>query len=146
VTIVGMNAGQLGWHPSLAAGPDGWLTIGDGEEVVTVTVTGGVAADRSDELWSATEGALETADSRLVITDMTMATGFDVGTMQALAQLAVSARRRRLDFCSVLRPHSSLEQYARSLDLGTVLPIFHSAREAVAASRVGSLWPALRAS
>lgn len=128
-------------HPGPATSPDAWLTIGDDDDVVTVTVTGGVAADRSAELWSATEGALETADGRLVITDMTMATGFDAGTMRALAQLAVSARRRRLDFCSVLRPHSSLEQYAGSLDLATVLPIFHSAREAIAASRLGSLRP-----
>jgi anti-anti-sigma factor len=97
-----------------------------GDEFVLVTVRGGIAADRSVELWSALEEALETAVGRLVIADLRDVTGFDVCSISALARVAKASSRRRLDICVLLHPSSALEYYLRCCDLLRLLPAYAS--------------------
>jgi len=122
-----------------------WLTVNEtGEDVVLVTIRGGSAAGRSDELWAAAQGAFEVAAGRMVVIDMRMATGFDLSTLSALSELASATVRWRVDFCALLRPNSPLEQYIRCLGLDRTLPIFPSLLEALTASASSTTIPGPR--
>lgn len=122
-----------------------WLTVQDaGEDVVLLTITGGSAAGRSTELWAEVEGAFELAAGGLVVTDMRVVTGFDLGTLGVLGRLAADAVRWRVDFCVLLYPNSPLEQYAHCLGLDRTLPVFPSLPAALAASEAGMTVPGLR--
>jgi anti-anti-sigma regulatory factor len=109
-----------------------WLTMDEYEDdVVLVRVVGGVAAQRGVDLWSDLEGALERAAGRMVVVDLSRATGFDLYTLDSLARVARASARRHLDFCAVMRPSSPLAQYAHLSGLDRMLPIFESVSAAL---------------
>jgi hypothetical protein len=120
-------------HPrsrSLLAAP--WLTIEAGAEgTALVTVAGGIAADRSIDLWSSVEEALEQANGGLVMVDLTRVTGFDIDTINDLIRVAKASARRKLDLCALIRPRSSLEHYAYYSGLSLLLPIYTCAAAAL---------------
>ncbi|HEY2203371.1 MAG TPA: STAS domain-containing protein [Pseudonocardia sp.] len=110
-----------------------WLrTRYSGEDAVVVEVSGGIAAERADDLWDAIEGALEQAAGRPVVVDLTEVTGFDEGTVAALTLVARATVRRHHDLCALVRPHSALEQYLRCAGVTRLLPLFVSVRAALA--------------
>lgn len=113
-----------------------WLSIDDcNEDAVLVRVIGGLSADRSDDLWSALEVALQQAVGRLVIIDLARVTGFDVGTVETLNTVSRAATRWHLDLCAVVEPFSSLAEYTESCGLDRFLPTYRTAAEALAGSR-----------
>jgi anti-anti-sigma regulatory factor len=87
------------------------------EDLVTVVLVGGAAADRADELWSTVEYALELAVGRQVRVDLTAVTGFDCHTIDVLAQMIRTGRRRHDDLKIVTLADSPLEQYTRTCGL-----------------------------
>ena len=96
------------------------------EDATLIRVRDGIAASRAEELWSAIEGALERADGRRVIVDLSQVAGFDVGSIHELAQAAQAAVRRHADLHAVLRCDSPLDQYVRCAGLTRVLPLHYS--------------------
>ena len=115
-----------------------WLTTDElDEDAILLRVRGGIAADRAEMLWSAIETALERSDGRRVVVDLTRVTGFDVGSIQELADTARASVRRRADLCAVLEPHSALDQYVRCAGLEHVLPLYRT----FAAALVGTEAP-----
>ncbi|WP_156935011.1 STAS domain-containing protein [Pseudonocardia spinosispora] len=107
-----------------------WLEVDeDHESCVTVTVQGGCAFNRADDLWDAAENALQIAVGRVVILDLWAVTTFDIGCIQSLHQIMADTSRRHLDLYLVLRPGSALAQYATWSGATTPFPVFptHSA-------------------
>lgn len=104
-----------------------WLTTDElGDDAILLRVRGGIAADRAEMLWSAIETALERTDGRRVVVDLTRVTGFDIGSIQELADTARASRRRHADLCAVLEPQSALDQYVRCTGLDHLLPLYRS--------------------
>jgi anti-anti-sigma regulatory factor len=121
---------QLPWHPPHWS----WLTIARlGEDAQLVTVNGGIAADRADTLWAVMEEALEQAEGRLVVADLTQVTGFDKHSIDALARVTHAAVRRHLDLYVLVRSPSALQHYADCHRLPRVWPIRRAASEFVGA-------------
>lgn len=115
-----------------------WRVVDDGhDEILLIAVTARRPGGDSDELWADLEAALELADSRLVIVDLTMATGFDMSTISVLAQVAGSAVRWRIGLCLVVPPGSPIEEYARCIGLDQLVTIFPSVPDAIATGKVG---------
>jgi hypothetical protein len=113
--------------PSWPRPGEAWLTCEDHrEDAVVVRVVGGVSAGRATELWSALEGALECAMGRPVVADLTRATGFDVHTIDSLAQVGRAAVRRHVEVRAVIHASSALDYYARSCGLDRLIPIVGS--------------------
>ena len=106
--------------------PSSWLSTDElDQDAMLIRVLGGIAATRTEDLWNAIEAALERADGRRVIVDLTQVTGFDNGSIQQLASTAQACARRRVDLHAVLRPYSPLDQYLRFAGLAHVLPVHH---------------------
>lgn len=102
-----------------------WQTIEAGSQgSVLVTVAGDIRSDRAHDLWSSVEEALELANGRLTIVDLTRVTAFDIGNIGDLIRIAKASTRRNLDLCALIRPHSSLEHYAYYSGLVQLLPIY----------------------
>jgi hypothetical protein len=121
-----------------------WLSIdGSDEDAVWVRVTGGAAADRSEELWDALEAALEQAVlGRAVIMDFTGVTTFDVNTIATLSIISRQAMRWHLDVCAVMEPASPLAQYIHGSGLNQILATY-STPDAVRASLQAAIEPDL---
>jgi hypothetical protein len=120
-----------------------WLEEHD-EDVVVLTVSGGVAAHRAGDLWSAIEGALEVAAGRLVVAELSAVTVFDLGTLDALDCVARAATRRHDDVCAVMRSDSPLHQYAQIRGLAQRL-LIHTTMSAVVGPADGDAVSAGRA-
>jgi len=106
-----------------------WLRYEDGRaDVVVVRVVGGVSDTRADELWSAIESALEHADGRVVVVDLSDATTFDVETVDTLIRVGRAGRRRHADVRVVARPASAMDWYLRSQGLPSLLSMAGSVR------------------
>lgn len=128
--VLATQASETGTPPWCSS----WLSIDDdNEDAVLVRVIGGVSADRSDELWSALEMALQQAVGRLVIIDLARVTGFDAGTLETLNTVSRAASRWHLGLCAVVEPFSSIAEYAESCGLRRFLPTYRTADEAIAA-------------
>jgi anti-anti-sigma regulatory factor len=116
-----------------------WLTVEDGADgSVLVTAAGGIAADRSIDLWSSLEEALEQANGALVVVDLTRVTGFDIDSIGELTRVAKASARRHLDLCAIVRPNSALEHYAHCYGLSLLLPIHHSLAAALTSAEYSS--------
>lgn len=96
------------------------------DDATLIRVRDGIAASRAEELWGAIEAALERAGGCRVIVDLTEVAGFDVGSIQELAQAAQASVRRHADLHAVLRCDSPLDQYVRCAGLTRVLPLHYS--------------------
>src|ERR1700744_326699 len=99
-----------------------WLSVdGSDEDAVWVRVSGGAAADRSEELWNALEAALEQAVlGRAIIIDLTDASVFDVITIATLSIISRQARRWHLDVRAIVEPSSPLAHYVHGSGLDQV--------------------------
>jgi anti-anti-sigma regulatory factor len=116
-----------------------WLRTDDlGEDAVLIRVWGGIAADRAEQLWEAIETALEWAVGRPVVVDLTQVTGFDVGSIEELADTARASVRRHADLCAVVKPRSALDHYVRCCGLLGQLPLYDSLTAALAVSATNS--------
>ncbi|WP_156935450.1 STAS domain-containing protein [Pseudonocardia spinosispora] len=104
-----------------------WLLIDySDEDVAVVIASGDISGFRSEELWSALEEALQQANGRLVVADLTGVTSFDDSSLDALAEVASASARRHLDLCALIRPLSALHEHARVRGLSELLPIHPS--------------------
>jgi anti-anti-sigma regulatory factor len=130
---------------SLVASPvfptrNSWLRYEDGGvDAVVVRVVGGVSDTRADELWSAIESALEYADGRVVVVDLSDATAFDVETVETLIRVGRAGRRRHADVRVVARPASAMDWYLRAHGLPSLLPMAGSVRAVLGASTFSAL-------
>ncbi|WP_445189978.1 STAS domain-containing protein [Pseudonocardia sp. Cha107L01] len=112
-----------------------WLRYEDGgADVVVVRVVGGVSDTRADELWSAIESALEHADGRVVVVDLSAVTAFDVETVETLIRIGRAGRRRHADVRVVARPASAIDWYLRTRGMPSLLPMAGSVCAVLAAS------------
>jgi anti-anti-sigma regulatory factor len=98
-------------------GLDGsWVTVDEfSPEFAHLSVAGGLIAERTEILWCLLEEALETADGRAVVVDLTAVTVFDEGTVQALAAFMGAAARRRDEVRLATQSRSPLQQYLSAL-------------------------------
>ena len=101
-------------------------------DVVIVRPIGGTVGNRTLDLWSALENAIEQAAGALVIADLTRVTAFDRYTVRTLSCVATAAVRWHHDFCVVAAASSALAQYVRWCGQGHVLGVYSSVIEAVA--------------
>jgi hypothetical protein len=115
-----------------------WLSLESlDEDTSVVRVRGGIAADRAEQLWDAIEGALELAVGGRVVVDLALVSGFDIGSIQELADAAMAAVRRHADLCAVVKPGSALDYHVRCRGLMHQLPLYSSLSAAVAATTEG---------
>lgn len=99
-----------------------WPAVdGRDDDAVWVRVTGGAAADRSDELWNALEVAFEQAEGRVVVIDLSAVSAFDTGTMAILTSVSRQAARWHLAVWAVVAPASPIGQYVQHCGLDEFL-------------------------
>jgi anti-anti-sigma regulatory factor len=127
---------------SASAPPDGWLAIDDAGDVVLVSATGGIAADRAPMLWAEIEYALERACGARVAVDLTGVIVFDEHSLDEIALAAKDSLRRHLDLCFITSPNSPLDQYLRcsALIRSIGVPIFSSVYDAVSTETTPGRW------
>ena len=102
-----------------------WLWVEElDEDVVVLSVTGGIAANRAQQLWSHLEGVLEQARDRLVVLDLSEVSMFDQASIDILRQIARTAHRRHDDLSVVMRRNSALVQHSCCHGLTGALPIY----------------------
>jgi anti-anti-sigma regulatory factor len=110
--------------------PYSWLAVHDGDEVVVVTATGGIAAGRAAQLWCVIEEALDRSDGRPVAVDLAKVTAFDEGSLGEVVLVVRASLRRHLDLCVVTGSNTPLGHRLRCL-LPERSPVFSSLHEAL---------------
>jgi anti-anti-sigma factor len=124
-----------------------WLSVdARDEDAVWVRVTGGVAADRSDELWDALEAAFDQCEGRLVVIDLSAVSTFDASTIATLSTVSRQAARWHMAVCAVVQPTSPLAQYLHYSGLGeflTVRPTVADVRASLRYTEIAELPPAV---